>query len=108
MNKSFKHTGRADKLSSEYNLFNKAPYSSYLLKSVPLTKLLSPSQYLVNGVEKQVSLFLDKIPVSQQSSKSFPQAAVRMPKKSKFFSDNQYREEGGKNSTAHLRHEQRK
>lgn len=104
MNKSFKHTVRVDKLSSEY----KAPYSSCLLKSVPLTKLLSLSRYLANGVEKQVSLFLDKIPVSQQGSKSFPQAAVRRPKESKFFSNSQYREEGGKNSAAHLRHEQKK
>lgn len=61
------------------------------------SNVLSWSQYLVNGVEKQGSLFLDKAPVSQQTSKSLPQATLRMPNKSKFFKNSQYKAEGGKN-----------
>lgn len=64
------------------NLFHKASYSSHLLKSVPLIKLLSRSQHLVT-VEEQVSLFLDKVPV-HSSSKSLPQAVERMPNQCKF------------------------
>lgn len=60
------------------------------------SNVLSWSQYLVNGVEKQVPLSLDKAPVSQQSSQSLPQATLRMPNKSKIFNNSQYKAEGGK------------
>lgn len=63
---------------------------------------------MANGVEKQVSLFLEKAPVSQQNSKSLSQAALRMPNKNRFFNNSQYKEEGGKSSIAQLRYEQRK